>query len=105
MYIYFFNFFRKNDETSQMLNKYDVLQEKMWTDTFPLRSKQGKVALEKEDKGKGIQSKISEENPGKENGEDSNELIERNEPPFMYEMKLAEVNILSFKIGFGVQKL
>ena len=105
MYIYFFNFFRKNDETSQMLNKYDVLQEKMWTDTFPLRSKQEAVALDEGDKGKGIISKISAENPDTEYGEDSNELIEGNEPPVMYEMKLDEVNISSFKIGWGIQKL
>ena len=31
--------------------------------TFPLRSKQGAVALEEGDKGKGIRSKISAENP------------------------------------------
>ena len=76
-----------------MLKKHDVLQLKTWTDTFPLRSKQEAVALEEEDKGKGIRSKISEENPGTEYGEDSNELIEGNKPPVMYEMKLDEVNI------------
>ena len=89
--------------TSQILNKYDVLQEKTWTDIFPLRSKQEAVALDEGDKGKGIRSKISAENPDTEYGEDSNELIKGNEPPVMYEMKLDEVNIF-FNMGGGSEK-
>ena len=77
------------------------MQEKTWTDTIPNRSKQEAVALEKEDKGKGIRSNISEENPGTEFGEDSNELIKENEPQVMYEMKLDEVNMLFFKYDGG----
>ena len=77
-----------------MLQKNDVLKEKTWTDTFPLRSKQEKVVVKNEDERNGIRRQNSEEIPDTEYGADSNELIEAIEQPVMYQMQLYEVKTL-----------